>query len=468
MESCPSTPQPTLSHELRALINQRNILTAKSKSKVLNALDKQIEENRKKQQLDLRNKVIEEIFTSEVSYLSQLEVIKKYFKEPLESSDLISGPTKRTLFGNIESIYQVNGELVNQLKTRGTNVAAAFLHLAPFFKIYSMYAYNYKSAIRLLEDLPTHNPRLGEWIRSQERRPEVGNKLSALLITPIQRLPRYRLLLRQLLSLTPDSHPHRTTLVEAVKEVENATSHINNLVFEQETHSRLLTLQNCLLRSKPCIVGPNKKLLKEGILMKMSANGQKAQKRYFILLSDSVVYCKLLAKEEGMPHESGSLQSCCVLPIGKCSVENVLGQGVFNLTCRSETYILFSEHREDASDWVTAIRDAIAQHHENLQTLRKKSSSRHTLQMTRKRKLLKENNNPNNGESPMKKMKSHTSSQDEDKMKQHCDGKENPQACQETVQKNNYLQSIKSLFMTFGETVRTYMFPGPSSRSSNV
>jgi hypothetical protein len=52
MESVPSTPQPTLSHELRALIDQRNILTAKSKTKVLRALDKQIEENKKKQKID--------------------------------------------------------------------------------------------------------------------------------------------------------------------------------------------------------------------------------------------------------------------------------------------------------------------------------------------------------------------------------------------------------------------------------
>lgn len=33
MESLTSTPEPSLSNELRALINQRNILTEKSKSK---------------------------------------------------------------------------------------------------------------------------------------------------------------------------------------------------------------------------------------------------------------------------------------------------------------------------------------------------------------------------------------------------------------------------------------------------
>ena len=39
-------------------------------------------------------------------------------------------------------------------------------------------------------------------IANQETRPEVGNKLTALLITPIQRIPRYKLLLQEVLRHT--------------------------------------------------------------------------------------------------------------------------------------------------------------------------------------------------------------------------------------------------------------------------
>lgn len=63
----------------------------------------------------------------------------------------MSSTMQRSLFGNIESIYQVNGELVHQLSVQRNNVGAAFVRLAPFFKLYSMYAYDYKAVLNLLE-----------------------------------------------------------------------------------------------------------------------------------------------------------------------------------------------------------------------------------------------------------------------------------------------------------------------------
>lgn len=41
-----------------------------------------------------------------------------------------------------------------------------------------------------------------KFVEQQESRPEVQSKLSALLIAPIQRIPRYRLLLKQILDYT--------------------------------------------------------------------------------------------------------------------------------------------------------------------------------------------------------------------------------------------------------------------------
>lgn len=45
-----------------------------------------------------------------------------------------------------------------------------------------------------------------DFISKQETRPEVGRKLPSLLITPIQRVPRYKLLLQEVLQHTPNKH----------------------------------------------------------------------------------------------------------------------------------------------------------------------------------------------------------------------------------------------------------------------
>lgn len=49
------------------------------------------------------------------------------------------------------------------------------------------------------------SPKCAKFIENQESRPEVQNKLSALLIGPIQRVPRYKLLLTQLVELTTEN-----------------------------------------------------------------------------------------------------------------------------------------------------------------------------------------------------------------------------------------------------------------------
>lgn len=71
--------------------------------------------------------------------------------EPMIEKRIINHSSYVTLFGNIETIYNVNGELLRELKQDPDNVARAFYKLAPFFKLYSVYAYDYKQALILLQ-----------------------------------------------------------------------------------------------------------------------------------------------------------------------------------------------------------------------------------------------------------------------------------------------------------------------------
>lgn len=147
----PMTPQKqlALSAELKDVINARNILTTRTKSRVLKALD---EINNAEAEPDpLKELAIEELLTSEMSYLKQLEVLMKFFIEPVKERRLLSQEDFERLFGNIETIYGVNGELLRELKRDSSNVGQAFKNMAHCFKLYSMYAYSYKNAMDLLQ-----------------------------------------------------------------------------------------------------------------------------------------------------------------------------------------------------------------------------------------------------------------------------------------------------------------------------
>ena len=77
----------------------------------------------------------------------------QFFMEPLKKNGIIPHDTYMTLFGHVEILYNVNGALLDELKRNPENIAASFLKLAPFFKLYSVYAYDYKQAIAVLQVL---------------------------------------------------------------------------------------------------------------------------------------------------------------------------------------------------------------------------------------------------------------------------------------------------------------------------
>lgn len=75
----------------------------------------------------------------------------QFFKKPMEEHKMAPISILNTLFSNIESIYDVNKEFLSHLKENKQNIVSAFLATAPFFKLYSVYAYNYKNVISILE-----------------------------------------------------------------------------------------------------------------------------------------------------------------------------------------------------------------------------------------------------------------------------------------------------------------------------
>nr|XP_031837187.1 rac guanine nucleotide exchange factor JJ-like isoform X2 [Nomia melanderi] len=337
--------------------------------RVLNSLNESNKKYLEEKEKNLRSQAIQEILTTEVTYLRQLEILMEFFIQPMFERKLLDHVLLSTLSENIKTLYNVSGELVKELKQDPQNIAGAFHKLAPFFKLYSVYAYDFEQILSLLQSKQENNFVFKDFISKQESRPEVARKLPSLLITPIQRVPRYKLLLQEVMQHTPTKHKEYNLLQACLVEVEKAARHINGLVEEHEEAQKLLKLQKCIVNPIN-LVKPGRKLIKQGSLMRVSRRGNSAYRRYFILLSDTLLYCK------GDPETS--LTVCCVLPLNKCKVECVLGGGLFRVTCLNETLLLYSE-KDDSHLWVEAVQNSIKKYAECRQTLRKDSSSRKPL-----------------------------------------------------------------------------------------
>ncbi|KAG5679418.1 hypothetical protein PVAND_008985 [Polypedilum vanderplanki] len=384
------TPQMRmdLRKELQQAINRRNNLTTRSKLKAIKFLETSIEEENDATDFDRRNqlrrKAIEEILSSEKSYLNQLEKLMTFFVNPLKNLNLIEMSSQSQLFGQLELIYNINQELLMRLENDLDDVANAFLKLAPFFKIYSVFAFDYRNSMILLQNLTTKNTPFRNFLEKTESRPEVQQKLNSLLIAPIQRVPRYRLLLQQVLLYTSPADSDYKLIQESIKQIESTINHINSVVEDQENTQTMLNIQNSLMNRIPHIVRPSRRFIKEGMLFKYSANGTML-KRYCVLCSDIFMYCKVLKDRKPDTAVENSLDCCCIFPLKKCKVVEIFA-GKFKLTCMSEGIILCSEDVQTGRGWIKALKDTIDMHIETRKTIRKDSSKRKPM---RKKEIKK-------------------------------------------------------------------------------
>ncbi|KAK9885963.1 hypothetical protein WA026_013839 [Henosepilachna vigintioctopunctata] len=380
------TPKANIefSRELKETLHERNLLTTRTKKKVFDVLN-EIEENHELEGSQRkRENAIFEIIVSEKSYVNQLSVIINFFMKPIKQRKLLNNNDYETLFGNIQTIYTVNNTLLKELYRGSTNVANAFLKIAPYFKLYSSYAIGFKNTLSTLQKLRIQNPEFYNFMENQETRPEVQNKLSALLIAPIQRIPRYRLLLQQLHELSAPKDPNYNNISESLVKVEEAAEHINKLIEEQENIQRLLEVQRCLKNNEPSIITPGRVLLKEGILLQFDKTTAPSQKFYVILLNDIILFSKM--KSSSL--KPNSLKCKKIFPLTKCTILENVEKGCFQIHCQGDDVVLYDRIVSITKEWIDIIQKAIESSVLKRKTLRKESSARRPV----KRKDLNEYN----------------------------------------------------------------------------
>jgi hypothetical protein len=68
--------------------------------------------------------------------------------------------------------------------------------------------------------------------------------LESLLIMPVQRIPRYQLLLKELLKNTWPDHPDYVFLGQALDKIQETAAYVNDRAKEAESQSKMVTLQH--------------------------------------------------------------------------------------------------------------------------------------------------------------------------------------------------------------------------------
>ncbi|CED83404.1 Predicted Rho/Rac guanine nucleotide exchange factor/faciogenital dysplasia protein 3 [Phaffia rhodozyma] len=314
-----------------------------------------------------REKVVEEILSSEQVYLEGLNIIVDHFMQPLldstlaDNNPILPRETINTLFANIVDIQLFSQAFLSALKSAttpyarlkskttlassssstmtgfnslndhvsrfsrplsmpikfdpldidiGPQISLTLLKHLPFLSLYHPFVSSFSDASTLLAKLKKEHRPFRNWLAERERDEKCRRlRLGDWLLSVVQRCPRYLLLVKDLLSCTPVDDPEHDDLLKVRDVVENITEKMNARLHDIVAIQKLIALHRSFLNIPPMFsfVVPGRRLLKQGNLLKVCR--KRDEDRSFWLFNDCLVYGKTNTMFGGSLGASTSLAS---------------------------------------------------------------------------------------------------------------------------------------------------------------
>eukprot|EP00727_Mastigamoeba_balamuthi_P013980 m51a1_g9204 putative domain containing protein (531) ;mRNA; f:850-3162 len=316
-----------------------------------------------------RAKVIAEISSTEKTYVDKLNVIIQVFLEPLRKATVASAADVKTVFGDIEVIRNYNALMLESLQEARDAKAIADLfsnQLAHYLKTYSSYINNYETSLQKVQTLKA-NSDFAKFLKKAEADSRcTGLNLESLLIMPVQRIPRYVLLLKELIKNTEKGDPALPLLESSVEKISALASLINQRKSEAESVALVYVIQNQVTGlSEPLIDSPSRRFIKEGTVLQLDPQEKQEHELHVYLFNDVIVLAKATANSRGQRKVvellklSGAKSTTFQLPSG---LQTWVLVGRMDETERSAYVLCATSHEAaDTMVWVEATDHCIAE-----------------------------------------------------------------------------------------------------------
>uniref|UniRef100_A0A8C1WXC7 TIAM Rac1 associated GEF 2a n=1 Tax=Cyprinus carpio TaxID=7962 RepID=A0A8C1WXC7_CYPCA len=192
-------------------------------------------------------KVIQELVNTEESYVKDLNCLFEIYLKPLQKETFLTRDEMESLFGSLPEMLDFQKVFLQTLEEKISSfpnlstletpvqfkkllfsLGGSFLYYAEHFKLYSGFCANHIKVQKVLERAKTDRS-FKEFLDSRNPTKQHSTTLESYLIKPVQRVLKYPLLLRELVSLTDTDSEEHYHLTEALKEMEKVASHINEM-----------------------------------------------------------------------------------------------------------------------------------------------------------------------------------------------------------------------------------------------
>ncbi|KAJ5066622.1 faciogenital dysplasia protein [Anaeramoeba ignava] len=213
--------------------------------------------------------LLNELIETEKNYLHHIALMHTYYRKPLKEKKLVKNELLDQIFSNSEQLYQVNTLFYEKLLARKSDpnifyygdILSDFIPI--FIKPYSHYVNNYDNAYKIL-DACMKNSSIAKLLAKIAADPLIKRlDLQTLLITPVQRIPRYSLLFEGFLKYTEPQHPDFQFLTQALEKINEVAQQVNRNKAESEMFEKLLSIEKQFKEEKIVLAEYGRKLIFE-------------------------------------------------------------------------------------------------------------------------------------------------------------------------------------------------------------
>lgn len=277
-------------------------------------------EGKSKKEIE-RQHNLHEIVTGEHQYLADIDILTKYYRDALASSQPSKIPPAKlpkflqVLFGNIDEVKKVNEDyLLPQLKYKQKMEGPWVSGYASIFREWIRKArgpyIKYAAALphaTVQHRREQHNNLLfSEFLDATQRIPETRRLgIDSFLKGPTTRLQRYPFLLEPVLSKMLEDSEEKATLVKAIEEIKAVVVECDRVLGEQKAIAEVQSLKHSLqmrgtdYRVDLCLQEKHRKLLHKGDLLRRGNNGLSWISSRAFLLDNFFVLGKYVGGPEG-------------------------------------------------------------------------------------------------------------------------------------------------------------------------
>uniref|UniRef100_A0A5F8G811 FYVE, RhoGEF and PH domain containing 4 n=1 Tax=Monodelphis domestica TaxID=13616 RepID=A0A5F8G811_MONDO len=324
------------------------------------------------------HKIATELLLTERAYVNRLDLLDKIFYcQLLEEANRGSFPAEMVnkIFSNISSINAFHSKfLLPELEKRmqewetTPRIGDILQKLAPFLKMYGEYVKGFDHAMELVKSMTERMPQFKSVVEEIQKQKICGNlTLQHHMLEPVQRIPRYELLVKDYLRTLPPDSPDWKDAKKSLEIISTAASHSNSAIRKMENLKKLLEVYE-MLGEEEDIVNPSNELIREGQILKLAARNTSAQERYLFLFNNMLLYCVPKFSLVGSKFSVRTRVGIDGMKIVETHNEEY--PHTFQVSGKERTLELQASSEQDKEDWIKALQNTIEAFHQRHETFR--------------------------------------------------------------------------------------------------